>query len=132
MLRLLNLMYVCVLPFDTITNLVTLHAEVVEQDDDGSAEDSLYARTLRWVQAKFGKKAAKSVIIEDVKLKKLVIRGFFDLYMTPNKWVSSKNGMIRFTLTVRYQPGRYKYVISNLIHELPPTATNPKPTITYF
>jgi hypothetical protein len=110
--------------------LVT-YTEIVEQEESGA--DSLYWRTKKWVEAKFGKKVLKNLIVEDKNSEKIVIKGFFDLYMNANRYVSSKNGIVRFTLTVRYKEGRYKYVIDNLIHELPPTAnSDKKPIVTYF
>lgn len=106
-----------VLAMDTITNLI-VYTGVVEQEE--SSSDSLYARTKSFAQ-KFlagGPKADPKVLFDvDKKNQKLVINGVLTAYSYSNKYTKREIGTYQFKMTVLFKEGRYKYTITNLVHE---------------
>lgn len=102
-----------VLNIDSVTNLIT-YLGVVEQEETGS--DSLYVRAKRWAQARFGKND-KAIFEIDKKNQKLVINGIITAYNYNSKYTKRPIGKHQFKITVWIKEGRYKYQISNLVHE---------------
>ena len=102
-----------VLHIDSVTNLIT-YLGVVEQEETGS--DSLYTRAKRWATARFGK-SEKGVFELDKKNQKLIIKGTLTAYNYNSKYTKRAIGKYEFKVTVWIKEGRYKYQISNLVHE---------------
>lgn len=116
-----------VLALDSVTNLIS-YIEVIEQEETGS--DSLYTRARRWAQTKFGKNE-KAVFEVDKKNQKLVINGTLNAYSYNSKYTKRPIGKYQFKMTVWIKEGRYKYQITNLVHEgVKPNSGNP--TRNYF
>lgn len=116
------------LPLDTITELIS-YESVIEQET--SYSDSLYIRGKRWVVHKWGvpyatkKKDMKdneAMFIEDLMYEKFKALLKVPLRVRYNKYSSSDYGELRFTLTMRFKEGKYKYTITNLTHLLPETS----------
>lgn len=111
-----------VLNIDSVTNLIT-YLGVVEQEETGS--DSLYTRTKRWAQLRFGEKQ-KALFEIDKKNQKVVINGILTAYNYNSKYTKRPIGTYQFKMTVWIKEGRYKYQITNLVHEgLKPNNGNP-------
>ncbi len=102
-----------VLNIDSVTNLIT-YLGVVEQEETGS--DSLYVRAKRWAQLRFSKNE-KTLFEIDKKNQKLVINGVISAYNYSSKYTKRPIGKHQFKVTVWIKEGRYKYQISNLVHE---------------
>lgn len=102
-----------VLNIDSVTNLIT-YLGVIEQEETGS--DSLYVRARRWANKKFGKND-KSVFEIDKKNQKLVINGTITAYRYGSKYTKRDIGKYHFKMTVMIKEGRYRYQISNFVHE---------------
>lgn len=116
-----------VLNVDSITNLIT-YEEVIEQEESGS--DSLYIRAKRWAQKRFDKND-KSLFELDKKNQKVVINGVLTAYRYRSKYTRREIGRYEFKMTVWIKEGRYKYQITNLVHEgIKPNRGNP--TRNYF
>lgn len=119
-----------VVPFDTLTELVT-YTEVVNEDE--AVTDSLYFRAKRWIIHEFGKKNKKQVIKKDDKKDfKIVMEGEFPLMIENNKFSKTQNGKVMFDMELRFKDGRYKYKINNLVHVVPPPPGEDKEIRTYF
>lgn len=106
-----------VLTMDTLTNLI-VYSGVVEQEE--SSSDSLYTRTKNWANKLFieGKGTDTKGLYEvDKKNQKLVINGWLPAYSYANKYSKQLIGKYQFKLTVLIKEGRYKYTITNLVHE---------------
>lgn len=115
-----------VLNLDSNTNLIT-YSGVVEQEDSGS--DSLYARAKKFGEKIFGK---NNSIFEVQKYgQKLVMNGSITAYSYANKYNKKSMGRYEFKLIVLIKEGRYKYTITNLVHQGPIPA-NGKPFRNYF
>ncbi|NUM31360.1 MAG: DUF4468 domain-containing protein [Bacteroidetes bacterium] len=120
-----------VVPFDTITELVT-YLEVVT-DDESPGNDSLYARAKRWIRYEFGKSKQKQVIKKDLKKEyKLVLECEFPLYIETNKYSKTQNGRVAFDMEIRFKEDRYRYKINNLVHIVDPPPGEEKEIRTYF
>ncbi len=105
-----------VLTMDTLTNLIT-YSGVVEQEE--SSSDSLYARTKTFAAKTFvgvGKES-KAMFDVDKKGQKLIINGVLPAYSYGNKYSKKLIGTYQFKMTVLIKEGRYKYIITNLVHE---------------
>lgn len=100
-----------VLVIDSATNLITYNG-VVEQEESGS--DSLYLRTKRWVAANLGKDVKLEL---DKRNQKLTYIGSIPAYSYLNKYTKRPIGRFEFKLTVFIKEGRYRYQISNIVHE---------------
>ena len=119
-----------VLAMDTLTNLIT-YSGVVEQEE--SSSDSIYGRIKTFAAKTFanGAKDPKLMFEVDKKNQKLVIAGVLPAYSYANKYAKKPIGTYQFKMTILIKEGRYKYTISNLVHE----ATKPNvgtPARNYF
>ena len=118
-----------VVPFDTITELVT-YSEIVNEEE--AVTDSLYMRAKRWIKHEF-KGAKKQVIKKDDKKDfKIVMEGEFPLIIEANKFSKAKNGKVVFVMEIRFKEGRYRYKINNLVHVVDPPPGEDKEIRTYF
>jgi hypothetical protein len=102
-----------VLYVDSVTNLIS-YLGVVEQEESGS--DSLYARAKRWALKKFAT-SGKAVFATDKKNQKLIINCVLPAYSYSNKYNKRDIGKYEFKMTVWIKEGRYKYQVSNFVHE---------------
>ena len=102
-----------VLNVDSVTNLIS-YVGVVEQEETGS--DSLYVRVKRWATNKFAK-GGKSIFDLDKRNIKVVINGWMPAYAYGGKYTKRDIGKYEFKMTVWIKEGRYKYQISNFVHE---------------
>lgn len=100
-----------VLVIDSATNLITYNG-VVEQEESGS--DSLYLRAKRWVAANLGKEVKLEM---DKRNQKLTYVGSIPAYSYLNKYTKRPIGKFEFKLTIFIKEGRYRYQISNIVHE---------------
>jgi hypothetical protein len=98
---------------DSVTNLIS-YVGVVEQEETGS--DSLYTRAKRWAVKRFTG-GAKSLYEVDKRNQKLVINAWLPAYAYGNKYTKRDIGKYEFKVSVWIKEGRYKYQISNLVHE---------------
>ena len=122
-----------VVPYDTISELVTYTAVVTWENDDNVPQvDSLYFRSKRWIKHEF-KGTKKQVIRKDDKKEfKIVMEGEFPLIIEANKFSKAQNGKIVFDMELRFKEGRYKYKINNLVHVVDPPPGQENETRTYF
>lgn len=102
-----------VLEFDSGTNLIT-YSGVVEQPE--SSSDSLYIRAKKWSTQTFTG-SGKAMYELDKKNQKLVINGSIPAFAYGNKYSKRPIGRFSFKMTVWFKEERYKYQISNLVHE---------------
>lgn len=99
---------------DSITNLIS-YIGVAEVMD--SNNDSLYARAKAWATKAFGSGSGKALFEVDKKGLKLVINGWLPAYAYGNKYNKRTVGKYYFKMTVWLKEERYKYQITNLVHE---------------
>jgi hypothetical protein len=99
------------LNIDSVTNLIT-YMGVIEQEE--SPSDSLYTRAKKWAEKQFGGKPAYQT---DKRNQKLVVNGFIDAYSYSNKYTRKSIGKFNFKMTIWIKEGRYRYSITNLVHE---------------
>lgn len=101
-----------VLYIDSNTNLITYTGV---QEEPESSSDSLYYRAKKWATKKFvgGGKALFEI---DKKSQKLVINGIIPAYVY-GKYSKREIGKFEFKMTVLFREERYKYTITNLVHE---------------
>ncbi|MDZ4668891.1 MAG: DUF4468 domain-containing protein [bacterium] len=115
-----------VLVIDSATNLITYYG-VVEQEESGS--DSIYLRAKRWVDANLGKEVKVEV---DKRNQKLTYVGGISAYVYMNKYSKRSIGRFQFKITLFIKEGRYRYQISNLVHESVKPADGGKGSRNYF
>lgn len=115
-----------VLYIDSATNLITYYG-VIEQEESGS--DSLYTRAKRWAAKTFGKEIKVEV---DKRNQKLTYIGRIPAYAYINKYSKRPLGTFEFKMTFLIKEGRYKYTITNLVHESVKPADGGKTTRNYF
>jgi uncharacterized Rmd1/YagE family protein len=115
-----------VLNVDSATNLITFFG-VVEQEESGS--DSLYIRAKNWAVKNLGKDLKVEV---DKRNQKLVYIGTIPAYTYMNKYSKRSIGTFEFRMTFLFKEGRYKYQITNLVHETVKPAEGGKSTRNYF
>jgi hypothetical protein len=101
---------------DTLTNLI-VYTGVVEQEE--SSSDSIYVRAKNFANKHFtgGAKEVKGLFEVDKKNQKLVINAVLPAYSYANKYAKKPIGTYQFKMTLLIKEGRYKYVITNLVHE---------------
>jgi hypothetical protein len=102
-----------VLNFDSATNLIT-YTGIVEQPE--SSSDSLYLRAKKWAAKSFGANS-KALYEVDKKNQKVIINGYIPAYAYGNKYSKRLIGKFQFKMTVWFKEERYKYNITNLVHE---------------
>lgn len=115
-----------VLNIDSSTNLIT-YSSVVEQEESGS--DSLYIRAKKWATTTLGKEMKVEL---DKRNQKLVYIGSIPAYVYMNKYSKRSIGRFEFKITFLIKEGRYKYQITNLVHETVKPADGGKGTRNYF
>jgi hypothetical protein len=115
-----------VLNVDSATNLIT-YSGVVEQEESGS--DSLYLRTKRWAEKTLGK---DTKIELDKRNQKIVYIAYVPAYSYLNKYTKRNIGRYEMRLTIYIKEGRFKYQISNLVHESVKPAGSTKANRNYF
>ena len=110
-----------ILYVDSVTNLITYvgvvePAEINTNPDETTGSDSLYIRAKRWATKKFtgGTKALFDV---DKKNTKIVVNAWMPAYAYSNKYTKRLIGKYEFKMTVWIKEGRYKYQLSNFVHE---------------
>jgi len=110
-----------ILYLDSVTNLISYIGVVEPKDinttpDETTSSDSLYARAKRWANRKFTG-GVKPVFETDKKNLKLVINGWMPAYAYGNKYSKRNIGKYEFKMTVWFKEGRYKYQLTNFVHE---------------
>ncbi len=111
---------------DSATNLITYFG-VVEQEESGS--DSLYLRAKNWAAKNLG----KDMKIElDKRNQKITYVGTIPAYAYLNKYTKRSIGNFEFKITFLIKEGRYRYQISNLVHETVKPSEGGKSTRNYF
>jgi hypothetical protein len=110
-----------VLNVDSVTNLITYVGVVEPQEintnpDETTSSDSLYIRAKRWAVRRFtgGNKALFDV---DKKNIKIVVNAWMPAYAYGNKYSKRDIGKYEFKMTIWIKEGRYKYQLSNFVHE---------------
>jgi hypothetical protein len=99
------------LNFDSVTNLITYY-DVIEQEE--SSSDSIYIRAKKFLAKEFGKDIKYEV---DKKNQKITATLFIPAYAYTSKYAKRPIGKFEFKLNIWIKEGRYKYQISNLVHE---------------
>ena len=134
------------MPYDSSSQLIT-YMEVVEVivpdrfldlgGDDYSLSDSLYQRALVWMQTKFGKREAKSMIdaagIDPDGKEGQTIKAYvhMPLAVQLNEYKKVQAGIIKFDMELRFKDERYRYKFNNFVHVS--KSTNGKPDdVTYM
>jgi len=110
-----------VLYVDSVTNLIT-YLGVVEPNeintnpDETTSSDSLYIRAKRWAVKRFTG-GAKALFDVDKRNIKIVLNGWMPAYAYGNKYTKRNVGKYEFKMTIWLKEGRYKYQLSNFVHE---------------
>ncbi|MDG1757059.1 MAG: DUF4468 domain-containing protein [Bacteroidia bacterium] len=134
------------MPYDSSSQLIT-YMEVVEVivperfldlgGDDYSLSDSLYQRALVWMQTKFGKREAKSMIdaagIDPDGKEGQTIKAYVNMPLAVqlNEYKKVQAGIIKFDMELRFKDERYRYKFNNFVHVS--KSTNGKPDdVTYM
>jgi hypothetical protein len=111
------------MPIDSISELITYDSVIVQ---DESYYDSLYIRAKRWVTTKwFPDEKAKNLpklFAEDVQYEKFKVKLTLPMKVRYNKFSVDEYGKIEFNLTMRFKDGKFRYTITNLVHQLPETS----------
>jgi hypothetical protein len=115
-----------VLNIDSNTNLISYNG-IVEQEE--SSSDSLYLRAKKFAEKLFGKE--KNVFEMQKYGQKLIVNGSINAFSYSNKYNKKSIGKYEFRMIVYIKEGRYKYSITNLVHQLP-TPSSGKPVRNYF
>lgn len=105
-----------VMPYDTITELIT-YTGIVEQQD--SYYDSLYLRAKRYLMNRFSLKD-KDFKETAIEMDKIIMTLNLPYEVPRNKFVKENVGNLEFKLALRFKDGKYKYVIDHLKHVMPP------------
>lgn len=107
-----------VLAMDSNTNLIE-YTGIVEQEE--SSADSLYIRTknfaTKYLAGGDGKGKSAALFEVDKKSQKVVIDAVMPAYGYQNKYTKKPIGTYHFRMSVWVREGRYKYTITNLVHE---------------
>ncbi|MBC7381412.1 MAG: DUF4468 domain-containing protein [Bacteroidia bacterium] len=114
------------LNIDSATNLIT-YGGVVEQEESGS--DSLYVRAKRWAINTLGKEIKVEL---DKRNQKIIYVGSIPAYVYMNKYSKRAIGKFEFKITFLIKEGRYKYQITNLVHETVKPSDGSKGSRNYF
>lgn len=114
------------MPFDSVTNLITYEG-VVEQEESGS--DSLYIRAKRWAELTFGKGVKTEM---DKRNQKIIYNATVPAYTYRNPYNKRPFGTYDMKFTILIKEGRYKYIINNLVHEMPKPSSGGKGKRNYF
>ena len=96
------------LPINTKTKLIT-YTEVIEQS--GSA-DNLYKKAYRWFFSYY--KNPHNVVKESANNKIIAQPRFKILNPKNKKGVATMGGIVKYSFTVIFKDGRYKYNITNI------------------
>lgn len=97
---------------DSVSNLIA-YIGVVEQME--STSDSLYLRAKKWAEKNF--KGGKALFEVDKKNQKLVINGFLPAYAYGSRYGKRAIGRYAFKINLWFKEERYKYSVTNLVHE---------------
>lgn len=110
-----------ILNVDSVTNLITYVGIVEPSDintnpDETTSSDSLYLRAKRWAVRKFAG-GAKNLFDVDKRNVKIVINAWMPAYAYSNRYTKRDVGKYEFKMTIWIKEGRYKYQLSNFVHE---------------
>ena len=105
-----------VLNVDSATNLIAYTGVVDLGEASETSSDSLYTRAKKWAVKKFGG-SGKALYEVDKQNVKLVIKGHLPAFAYTNKYNKRPIGTYEFKMTIWFREQRYKYTITNLVHE---------------
>jgi hypothetical protein len=96
-------------PVDSETQMVT-YSDVIKVD--GATKDSLYVYGQRWIKKQF--KSITSVMqVQDAE--KGILEGRHSFYVNKDvNGVQAKGDLIKYTFTLQFRDGRYKYTITKI------------------
>ncbi len=122
------------LPYDSVRKLIIYKGIQELEECEFCTEDSLYYRFKTWAKGEFGKKIFKNkkALGLDQKFQKINLKLKMPLKVKKNKYVKEQVGDVKLSLTIWFQPYRYKYLFSNFVHEVPPTGTQTEAQMVYF
>lgn len=100
---------------DPSTNLIT-YSEVPEVA--GVSAGDLYERAMTWIKGYY-KNYAEKLRKYDKESGEIEVFARFPIYAYDKKGVktTSGQGLIQYTMTLKFKDGRYKYEITNLNHK---------------
>lgn len=108
------------LPFDEETHRITYQGVV---EVPSVSKDQLYVRAHEWV-AKTYRSANDVIQMQDKEAGQLITKGLTRVTLHV-MGMNADAGVIRHTLTIYVKDARYKYILSNFVHEdLRPKATS--------
>jgi hypothetical protein len=100
---------------DGSTNLIS-YTDVPEVA--GASSGELYDRAMGWIKGYY-KNYAEKLRKYDRESGEIEVFGRFPIYAYDKKGVktTSSQGLVQYTLTIRFRDGRYKYEITKLNHK---------------
>ena len=109
-----------IMPIDSITNKIT-YQEVVELPN--LTAEKLYLRAKEWFSSAFV--SGKNVIdFDDNKGFKIIGKGTINIIFKNELGNVGDGGNVSFTLSLFFKDNRYKYIITDFIHEQSPGMTS--------
>jgi len=103
-------------PYDSLRELI-YYSDVVEDPNcEECSQDSLYWRTMRYLENRFGKKELKTMLKEAKPGNKITVLITVPLITMPGNNIKVPEGKVEYKLIVRFQDNRYKYEFSNFVH----------------
>lgn len=100
-------------PLDTNGKIV--YTEVIEMQN--VTKDALYSRAYEWFTKAFN--SAQNVIqMQDKENGKIIGKGIFDDINSPGPLgMAGVKGYVKFTISIYLKDGKYKYEITDFVHE---------------
>lgn len=92
-----------------------IYTEVIEMPN--IAKDALYSRAYEWFAKTFN--SAQNVIqMQDKEAGKIIGKGIFDDMNSPGPLgMAGVKGYMKFTISIYLKDGKYKYEITDFVHE---------------
>lgn len=106
-------------PYDTLREMIYYSGVVEDVIYEESTADSLYWRFKKYLTTRFGAKTLKEWTEEDKRGQKFIVKPNADLVVSTNEFNGKNSGSINYTLTMRFQDGRFKWEMSNFVHVIP-------------
>jgi len=118
-------------PYDSLRELIYYEGVVEDWECETCTSDSLYYRAKNFLEERFGKKAVKEMLVEDVVMERITMVITIPMITKHGEHKTKEEGKLEYRMTLRFKDDRYRYQFSNFVHIEAEDGTSGKQTRTY-
>lgn len=118
-------------PYDSLREAIYYEGVVEDWECETCTSDSLYYRAKKFLEERYGKKAVKDMIVEDVVMERITMVITIPMITKHGDHKTKEEGKLEYRMSLRFKDDRYRYQFSNFVHIEAEDGTSGKQTRTY-